>query len=135
MKFAGAALVAAVQDAARARHAEMHQQYFARRQIRQQILGTTPHSGDGCAFEPLVEVLRKRKAQIRPALLDLISAGLHRVWKDALVTAINPPKSDREFALLDVAGGTGDVSFRTIAAGGYGTPATVADINPEMLAV
>jgi len=66
---------------------------------------------------------------------DLMSGGLHRAWKDALVTAINPPKSERAFALLDVAGGTGDISFRTIAAGGAGTRATVADINAEMLAV
>ncbi len=66
---------------------------------------------------------------------DLMSAGLHRAWKDALVTAINPPKSERDFALLDVAGGTGDVSFRTIKTGGTGTHATVADINAEMLGV
>jgi demethylmenaquinone methyltransferase / 2-methoxy-6-polyprenyl-1,4-benzoquinol methylase len=66
---------------------------------------------------------------------DLMSAGLHRAWKDALVTAINPPRSERDFALLDVAGGTGDVSFRTIAAGGTGTRATVADINADMLGV
>src|SRR5256884_2571540 len=66
---------------------------------------------------------------------DLMSGGLHRAWKDALVTAINPPKSDREFALLDVAGGTGDVSFRTVQAGGAATRATVADINAEMLGV
>src|SRR5882757_3284959 len=66
---------------------------------------------------------------------DLMSGGLHRAWKDALVTAVNPPKSDKDFALLDVAGGTGDVSFRTIKAGGYGTRATVADINAEMLGV
>jgi len=66
---------------------------------------------------------------------DLMSGGLHRAWKDALVTAINPPKSDRAFALLDVAGGTGDISFRTVTAGGAGTRATVADINAEMLGV
>ena len=64
---------------------------------------------------------------------DLMSGGLHRAWKDALVTAINPPtkgrpgrldeKGDADFKLLDVAGGTGDVSFRTIDAGGYGTRA------------
>src|SRR5580765_4849462 len=66
---------------------------------------------------------------------DLMSGGLHRAWKDALVMAINPPTSERDFALLDVAGGTGDISFRTIAAGGAGTRATVADINAEMLSV
>ena len=49
---------------------------------------------------------------------DLMSGGLHRAWKDALVTAVNPPKSDRPFALLDLAGGTGDVAFRVVEAGG-----------------
>jgi len=66
---------------------------------------------------------------------DLMSGGLHRAWKDALVTAVNPPRSSREFALLDLAGGTGDVAFRVIAAGGAGTRATVGDINAQMLEV
>src|ERR1700758_5560426 len=66
---------------------------------------------------------------------DLMSGGLHRAWKDALVTAIDPPKDDRPFELLDVAGGTGDVAFRVIAAGGAGTRATVVDVNEDMLAV
>jgi demethylmenaquinone methyltransferase/2-methoxy-6-polyprenyl-1,4-benzoquinol methylase len=66
---------------------------------------------------------------------DLMSGGLHRAWKDALVTAVNPPKSDRPFTLLDLAGGTGDVALRVIAAGGAGTRAIVCDINEEMLAV
>ena len=42
---------------------------------------------------------------------DLMSGGLHRAWKDMLVTAVNPPKSDRAFHLLDVAGGTGDIAL------------------------
>ena len=66
---------------------------------------------------------------------DLMSAGLHRAWKDALVNAINPPKSDRGFRLLDVAGGTGDIAFRVIEAGGAGTDATILDINGGMLEV
>ena len=66
---------------------------------------------------------------------DLMSGGLHRPWKDALVTAVNPPKSDADFALLDLAGGTGDVAFRVAKAGGAGTRVTVCDINAEMLAV
>jgi demethylmenaquinone methyltransferase/2-methoxy-6-polyprenyl-1,4-benzoquinol methylase len=45
---------------------------------------------------------------------DLMSAGLHRVWKDIMITALNPPKSDAPFALLDVAGGTGDIAFRRV---------------------
>jgi demethylmenaquinone methyltransferase / 2-methoxy-6-polyprenyl-1,4-benzoquinol methylase len=66
---------------------------------------------------------------------DLMSGGLHRAWKDALVTAVNPPKSDKPFALLDLAGGTGDVAFRVVEAGGAGTRVTVCDINAEMLSV
>jgi demethylmenaquinone methyltransferase / 2-methoxy-6-polyprenyl-1,4-benzoquinol methylase len=66
---------------------------------------------------------------------DLMSGGLHRAWKDALVTAINPPRSDRPFALLDLAGGTGDVALRVAAAGGAGTRVTVCDINTDMLSV
>jgi demethylmenaquinone methyltransferase/2-methoxy-6-polyprenyl-1,4-benzoquinol methylase len=66
---------------------------------------------------------------------DLMSVGLHRAWKDALVTVVNPPKNDRPFGLLDVAGGTGDIAFRVTDAGGAGTRATVVDINREMLSV
>jgi demethylmenaquinone methyltransferase/2-methoxy-6-polyprenyl-1,4-benzoquinol methylase len=66
---------------------------------------------------------------------DLMSAGLHRAWKNVLVTAVNPPRDDRRFSLLDVAGGTGDVAFRTVAAGGSATRATVVDINSDMLTV
>jgi len=65
---------------------------------------------------------------------DLMSGGLHRAWKDALVTAVNPPKS-KSFAVLDLAGGTGDVAFRIASKGGKGIRVTVADINAEMLAV
>src|SRR5882762_2860626 len=66
---------------------------------------------------------------------DLMSGGLHRVWKDILVTAVNPPRNERSFSALDVAGGTGDVAFRIAQAGGTGTRVTVCDINEEMLAV
>jgi len=66
---------------------------------------------------------------------DLMSGGLHRAWKDALVTAVNPPKSERPFALLDLAGGTGDIALRVAQAGGAGTRVTVCDINEEMLGV
>lgn len=66
---------------------------------------------------------------------DLMSAGLHRAWKEALVTAIDPPPGATPFRLLDAAGGTGDIAFRVIDAGGLGTRVTVADINAEMLSV
>jgi demethylmenaquinone methyltransferase/2-methoxy-6-polyprenyl-1,4-benzoquinol methylase len=66
---------------------------------------------------------------------DLMSGGLHRAWKDALVTAVDPPRKTRLFRLIDIAGGTGDVAGRVIEAGGTGTRATVVDRNGEMLAV
>ena len=66
---------------------------------------------------------------------DLMSAGLHRVWKDLMINALNPPRSDMPFALLDVAGGTGDIAFRAAKAAGSAFQATVCDINSDMLQV
>jgi demethylmenaquinone methyltransferase/2-methoxy-6-polyprenyl-1,4-benzoquinol methylase len=66
---------------------------------------------------------------------DLMSMGLHRVWKDIMINTLNPPKSDAPFALLDVAGGTGDIAFRAAKAAGAGFRATVCDINADMLQV
>ena len=66
---------------------------------------------------------------------DLMSAGLHRLWKDIMIDVLNPPKSDAPFALLDVAGGTGDIAFRAAKTSGAGFRATVCDINGDMLTV
>src|SRR5438045_8489186 len=66
---------------------------------------------------------------------DLMSAGLHRLWKEIMINALNPPRSDTPFALLDVAGGTGDVAFRAARAAGTGFRATVGDINSATPAV
>lgn len=65
---------------------------------------------------------------------DLMSGGMHRLWKRDLVSMLRVP-GGRPFRHLDVAGGTGDVAFRVAEAGGEATRVTVADINPEMLAV
>ena len=65
---------------------------------------------------------------------DVMSAGLHRVWKDAMVSALNPRK-DPGFKVLDVAGGTGDIAFRIVEASKRLAHATVLDINGSMLAV
>ena len=65
---------------------------------------------------------------------DLMSAGLHRPWKSAMVTALNLPKT-RPFKHLDVAGGTGDIAFRILDRGGPQTHVTVLDINADMLDV
>jgi demethylmenaquinone methyltransferase / 2-methoxy-6-polyprenyl-1,4-benzoquinol methylase len=85
--------------------------------------------------QAMVDGVFDRVARRYDLMNDLMSAGLHRAWKDALVNAVNPPRGERAFHLLDLAGGTGDVAFRTVQAGGSGTRVTVADINGEMLAV
>jgi demethylmenaquinone methyltransferase / 2-methoxy-6-polyprenyl-1,4-benzoquinol methylase len=60
---------------------------------------------------------------------DLMSAGMHRVWKDDFVRALKPQPGER---VLDMAGGTGDIAFRIEKSG---ASVTVADINPAMLEV
>ncbi|MEO8650966.1 MAG: bifunctional demethylmenaquinone methyltransferase/2-methoxy-6-polyprenyl-1,4-benzoquinol methylase UbiE [Hyphomicrobiaceae bacterium] len=66
---------------------------------------------------------------------DLMSGGLHRLWKDDLIVRLNPPRGASPFRLIDVAGGTADIALRALAAGGPGMSAIVCDISPEMLAV
>ncbi|MBO3758772.1 bifunctional demethylmenaquinone methyltransferase/2-methoxy-6-polyprenyl-1,4-benzoquinol methylase UbiE [Ciceribacter sp. L1K22] len=65
---------------------------------------------------------------------DVMSAGLHRLWKDAMVAALHPRKSP-DFRVLDVAGGTGDIAFRIVEASDRQAQATVLDINGSMLEV
>jgi demethylmenaquinone methyltransferase/2-methoxy-6-polyprenyl-1,4-benzoquinol methylase len=60
---------------------------------------------------------------------DAMSGGAHRLWKDQFVARLKPRKGE---AILDMAGGTGDIAFRMHR---HGADVTVADINPEMLAV
>jgi demethylmenaquinone methyltransferase/2-methoxy-6-polyprenyl-1,4-benzoquinol methylase len=82
----------------------------------------------------LVDDVFHRVASRYDLMNDVMSGGLHRVWKDALVAMVKPSRR-RPFAHLDVAGGTGDVAFRVADAGGAGTRVDVLDINREMLAV
>jgi demethylmenaquinone methyltransferase / 2-methoxy-6-polyprenyl-1,4-benzoquinol methylase len=85
--------------------------------------------------QTLVNSVFHSVAQRYDLMNDLMSAGLHRVWKDIMINTLNPPKNDAPFALLDLAGGTGDIAFRAAKAAGEGFRATVCDINPDMLAV
>ena len=64
---------------------------------------------------------------------DLMSGGVHRLWKNALVDVLHPRTGEK---FLDVAGGTGDIAFR-IARGAQGErpDVTICDINPAMLEV
>jgi demethylmenaquinone methyltransferase / 2-methoxy-6-polyprenyl-1,4-benzoquinol methylase len=85
--------------------------------------------------QTLVNEVFHSVAQRYDLMNDLMSAGLHRVWKELMINALNPPRSEMPFALLDVAGGTGDVAFRAARAAGQGFRATVCDINSDMLKV
>jgi len=60
---------------------------------------------------------------------DLMSGGMHRLWKDRFVARVKPRPGE---AILDMAGGTGDVAFRMARRGAH---VTVADINADMLGV
>jgi demethylmenaquinone methyltransferase/2-methoxy-6-polyprenyl-1,4-benzoquinol methylase len=60
---------------------------------------------------------------------DLMSGGMHRLWKQRFVARVKPRPGER---ILDMAGGTGDIAFRLAA---RGAAVTVSDINPDMLDV
>ncbi|MDU9005204.1 bifunctional demethylmenaquinone methyltransferase/2-methoxy-6-polyprenyl-1,4-benzoquinol methylase UbiE [Sedimentitalea todarodis] len=60
---------------------------------------------------------------------DVMSVGIHRVWKDAMMDWLAPRPGQR---LLDVAGGTGDIAFRFLTRAGHGH-ATVLDLTEPML--
>ena len=60
---------------------------------------------------------------------DLMSGGMHRLWKDRFVARVKPRAGED---ILDMAGGTGDVAFRMARRGAH---VTVADINADMLEV
>ena len=72
---------------------------------------------------------------------DLMSGGLHRLWKDDFVASLNPPAGTAApFRMIDVAGGTGDVALRAArraraGEGGSTFSAVLCDISPEMLDV
>ena len=60
---------------------------------------------------------------------DVMSGGIHRVWKDAMMDWLAPRSGQK---LLDVAGGTGDIAYRFLKRAGQGH-ATVLDLTEEML--
>ncbi len=84
--------------------------------------------------QPLVDQVFHKVAGRYDLMNDLMSGGLHRLWKDAMVAALNPPRR-AGWKVLDVAGGTGDIAFRIVDASHGHARATVLDINGSMLAV
>jgi len=83
----------------------------------------------------LVNEVFRSVAERYDLMNDLMSGGLHRLWKQDFITQLNPPLGARPFRLLDVAGGTGDIAIRAMQSSGANASAVICDISPEMLAV
>ena len=82
----------------------------------------------------LVNTVFHKVAKRYDLMNDVMSGGMHRLWKDGLVNWLNPPRRTG-WHVLDVAGGTGDIAFRIVKASGGNAQATVLDINGSMLEV
>jgi len=78
----------------------------------------------------MVQGVFSRVAARYDLMNDLMSGGLHRIWKDAMMDWLAPRPGQR---LLDVAGGTGDISFRFLRRAGPTAHATVLDLTEPML--
>jgi demethylmenaquinone methyltransferase / 2-methoxy-6-polyprenyl-1,4-benzoquinol methylase len=85
------------------------------------------------AKQGLVNEVFARVARNYDLMNDLMSGGLHRLWKSDFVSLLAPPKSAVPYALLDVAGGTGDIALKALDAAGSGARAVICDISAEMM--
>lgn len=100
----------------------------------------TTHFGDRTVpldeKQGLVDAVFHGVARRYDLMNDLMSGGIHRLWKEALVSRLAPPKrGSRPYRVLDVAGGTGDIAERILNASVGYAEVTVADINADMLEV
>jgi len=82
------------------------------------------------AKKPMVRAVFDSVAPRYDVMNDVMSLGIHRAWKRVFITALDPRPQRR---LLDLAGGTGDIAFGWLGAGGG--PVVLSDINANMLAV
>src|SRR3954452_25540540 len=84
------------------------------------------------AKAPLVRAVFDSVAGRYDLMNDLMSGGIHRLWKTEMVAWLNPRPGQR---LIDVAGGTGDIASRALArlTAAEGGLAIVCDANPQML--
>ena len=103
-------------------------------------MGETTHFGERTVAlddkQGLVNDVFHRVADRYDLMNDLMSGGVHRLWKDAMVARLAPPKQGTvPYRVLDMAGGTGDIAERIVNASVGYAEVTVADINTDMLRV
>jgi demethylmenaquinone methyltransferase/2-methoxy-6-polyprenyl-1,4-benzoquinol methylase len=84
--------------------------------------------------QPMVDAVFHKVASRYDLMNDAMSGGLHRLWKDAMVSRLNPPRR-AGWTCLDVAGGTGDIAMRIVDRSRGHAKVTVLDINGSMLEV
>lgn len=102
--------------------------------------GETTHFGERTVpladKQGLVDAVFHGVADRYDLMNDLMSFGVHRLWKDAMVANLAPPKTgSRPYRVLDMAGGTGDIAERISRASAGYADITVGDINSDMLRV
>ncbi|PCH81578.1 MAG: bifunctional demethylmenaquinone methyltransferase/2-methoxy-6-polyprenyl-1,4-benzoquinol methylase UbiE [Hyphomicrobiales bacterium] len=86
--------------------------------------------------QPLVNEVFHQVASRYDLMNDLMSAGMHRIWKSAFISWLAPAKSGvRPLDVLDVAGGTADIAMKIAERSQGHARATVFDINGSMLGV
>jgi demethylmenaquinone methyltransferase/2-methoxy-6-polyprenyl-1,4-benzoquinol methylase len=84
---------------------------------------------DAAEKEERVGAIFSSVARKYDVMNDAMSGGMHRLWKDRFVRRVKPREGE---AILDMAGGTGDIAFRMAPSG---ADITVSDINQDMLDV
>jgi demethylmenaquinone methyltransferase / 2-methoxy-6-polyprenyl-1,4-benzoquinol methylase len=87
---------------------------------------------EGTGRQRFVNSVFDRVAGRYDLMNDLMSGGVHRLWKDAAINWLAPSRSIPS-VLLDVAGGTGDIARRFLRAAGGGSKAIICDISASMM--
>ncbi|RFU80253.1 ubiquinone biosynthesis methyltransferase [Trichoderma arundinaceum] len=121
------------------------------RQLRSPESTSTSDRATHFGFETVSESVKQERvagvftsvAESYDKMNDLMSLGVHRLWKDHFVSSLNPGATNPTAMpqrILDVAGGTGDIAFRMLQHshvnnGNPNVHVTISDINPAMLAV
>lgn len=83
--------------------------------------------------QQLVNRVFSKVAERYDLMNDLMSGGLHRIWKSIFVGKLDFSYNNKPYKILDVACGTGDIALRSLAASRSNTSVVLCDINSNML--